>query len=376
MFTNNGLLDNRGPGILTNKGSLVNNHKLSNDGVFSNNPIGSIVNNSSFINYQNFDNTGSFQNNINGTVTTLGTLANEDELINLGTARIQQLGSIDNTGKFGNQGPLLIEDQYSTLVNEKSGVILNSGENSNIHNDGKIYNYGKIVSTCPINNRGDLWNTGTLSNEDWLENTGKIVNDGLLSITSTGQLFNYNSIVNNGTIEIAANGVLSGGVDNEGAGRVIRHKLSGTGIIIGDYDNDGIISPGASSGGKVLRGNLTHRKGGNKTIELGGVSDECRDRVGSEYDFIDVTGDLILDGGMLNVKLIDGFELEPNQEFIIAKVDGELTGTYEGLREGSMVGMFDSILNHFEMPLYITYTAGDGNDIALYTQDSFPFNIY
>ena len=110
-------------------------------------------------------------------------------------------------------------------------------------------------------------------------------------------------------------------------------------------------------------------------IELGGESDKNRNRTDTEYDFIDVTGDLIIDGGSLETSLIEGFKLERDQEFLIAKIDGKLIGHYEGLEEGDSVGMFESIYGH-RIDLHISYAAGDGNDIKLYTEPENPAIIF
>ena len=109
-------------------------------------------------------------------------------------------------------------------------------------------------------------------------------------------------------------------------------------------------------------------------IELGGESDKNRHRTNTEHDFIDITGDLIIDGGSLETSLIDGFKLERGQEFLIAKIGGNLIGHYEGLEEGDSVGMFESIYGH-KIGLHISYVAGDGNDISLFTAPENPVLI-
>ena len=47
--------------------------------------------------------------------------------------------------------------------------------------------------------------------------------------------------------------------------------------------------------------------------------------------------------------------------FNFLRVGGTLSGQYDGLGEGDLFGNFGS------EDLYITYTAGSGNDVALYT---------
>ena len=89
-------------------------------------------------------------------------------------------------------------------------------------------------------------------------------------------------------------------------------------------------------------------------IELAGLAT-------GEFDQLVVTGDLDLNGN-LRVSLIDSHVLGLDQQYLIADVAGNLTGKFFGLEnEGDWVGSFGGF------DLFITYQAGDGNDIALYT---------
>ena len=65
--------------------------------------------------------------------------------------------------------------------------------------------------------------------------------------------------------------------------------------------------------------------------------------------------------GLLNVELLDGFKLERGNRFDFLRVGGTLTGQYDGLGEGGLVGNFGG------EELFITYAGGDGNDVALFT---------
>ena len=120
----------------------------------------------------------------------------------------------------------------------------------------------------------------------------------------------------------------------------------------------------------LFTGDVTYGETSTKEIELGGSDSFEFHRNDTQHDFTEIQGDLLINGGQLNVSLIDGFELDLNHEFIIAKVDGELAGTFEGLEEGAIVGSFDSVYGQIPMNLFITYEGGDGNDIALYTADN------
>ncbi len=76
---------------------------------------------------------------------------------------------------------------------------------------------------------------------------------------------------------------------------------------------------------------------------------------------MDVTGDVEL-AGVLDVYLINSFELLAGMSFEILNVGGTLTGEYDGLDEGHKVGSFSGT------NLYITYAGGDGNDVTLYSR--------
>lgn len=206
---------------------------------------------------------------------------------------------------------------------------------------------------APVNSN-PKGSTYLISNGDY--NTGSIVNDG--TMLNPEVFYNYGIITNNGVIDFTGGGSIIGG-----------GTVNGNGKFIGDHDNTGTLAPGNSAGGMLFEGNLTVGETSTTEVELGGTDHFDFHRTDTEHDFVDITGDLIINGGELNVSLIDGFELSLDQEFIISKIDGELTGTFKGLQQGAIVGKFDSVFGEMEMNLFINYEAGDGNDIALYTED-------
>lgn len=119
-----------------------------------------------------------------------------------------------------------------------------------------------------------------------------------------------------------------------------------------DLVNDGgTIAPGDSAGTTHVLGDVT-LNAGSLAIELGGTG-------AGEFDNLLIDGSAIL-GGSLDVALLDGFTLEPNLSFEIIDIAGGQSGSFAGLAEGALVGTFGQ-------DLFITYTAGDGNDVALYT---------
>lgn len=117
----------------------------------------------------------------------------------------------------------------------------------------------------------------------------------------------------------------------------------------------GTLAPGTSTESLVIGGNVNFEPDSILEIELGGLSQ------GITYDLLQVQGNISLGSSVLDVSLIDLFMLDENQQFDIVEIGGSLAGTFGGLDEGSLVGNYNGI------NLFITYTAGSGNDIALYT---------
>lgn len=288
--------------------------------------------------------------------------SNDKTYVNQGIFWIDDGVGFGNSGTYNNQRSSDVQNGIYIMGPSDSnfGTFGNSGI---LNNDGYISNNGVINNTTPSGffyNNKSFANMGTFYNfaGGTLTNNGEFTNYGLLSNSST--------IINNGVIDNSNGGQIAGNVINKGSGKIINPSLKGSGVIIGDYKNTGIVSPGMSAGGHRFEGHFSHLKGGIKQIELGGSDNYNFHRINTEHDFIEVTGDLIIDGGALEVSLIDFFKLQRGQEFIIAKVDGEITGQYEGLDEGDSVGKFDSVYGD-KIDLRISYGAGDRNDISLYT---------
>ena len=86
----------------------------------------------------------------------------------------------------------------------------------------------------------------------------------------------------------------------------------------------------------------------------------------TKHDWMMVEGDVEL-GGKLDVSLVNNFKLKKRQSYEIINVKGERRGEFHGLKEGALVGKFQGKKGRKEK-LYITYEAGNGNDVALYTK--------
>jgi hypothetical protein len=263
------------------------------------------------------------------------------------SARAQQLPGNPNSGSI---------TVSSSVVNTLNPYTNNADGTINIEISGTLTNgtppvgYGGPVNAT-LKNDGTLTNSGTLATlqGSTIENSGTLTNYGTLS--NSGEIINNSggTLINNGTIDSE----LWGYFDNNGV-------ISGTGHITGNVYGSGTIAPGNSAGVFTIDGHLTHYDGGHQ-IELGGHFHGGGDKALTEFDWLDVTGNVEL-AGVLDVYLIDSFELLAGMSFEILKVGGTLTGQYDGLDEGRKVGSFSGT------NLFITYAGGDGNDVTLFSR--------
>ena len=220
-------------------------------------------------------------------------------------------------------------------------------------NDGFLTNAG----TFSVENGSTLNNNFALGKFDeisYLTNNGTLTNDGYF--------VNGGTLNNNGTLTNDVNGWLqnNGNIQTEDGTFINNGTLAGSGYINGDYTDQGVTKAGNSAGVLTINGDF-FKVDGSKEIELGGLFDGGGDKSLTEYDWLDVTGNVEL-AGTLDVSLIDGFDLQAGDAFNFLRVGGILTGQYDGLGEGDLVGTFSG------RDLFITYGGGDGNDVGLFTR--------
>ena len=145
-----------------------------------------------------------------------------------------------------------------------------------------------------------------------------------------------------GTITVNANGTLTnqagGTVNNDGTinASAISNwtndgTLTGTGLIIGDFINEGTFAPGDSPGVHTINGDYTEQ--GTLEIEIGGLT------AGTEYDFVNVIGanrTVFLNNptSTLVISFLGGFDarvLSVGDEFDIIQYTGSLAGTFSSV---------------------------------------------
>ncbi|MEQ8616232.1 MAG: hypothetical protein RIB44_06530 [Lacipirellulaceae bacterium] len=138
------------------------------------------------------------------------------------------------------------------------------------------------------------------------------------------------------------------------AGEEARFTMSGgdlqAGAVIGNlFLEGGAFSP-ASALETSIDGNLTLFSGSELAIDIEGTG-------AGQFDQIDVSGDLLITGGL--DLAIGAYTPMPGDVIPIGLIDGTLAGQFTGLGEDDVVATAGNV------DLRISYTAGDGNDIAL-----------
>ena len=234
-------------------------------------------------------------------------------------------GSVENFGEIKNFGGLLRIE--GNLVNDSSGFISGRGV---LIVGGEIRNEGVMAFTGDTDIEGDLTMAAGSS----------LVTSGF----STTTLFD--DLIHNGAeIRTSAGSatVLLGEATGSGS-------YTGTGTVFFEGD----LRPGNSPDIVSFGGDVVLGTNADTFIELGGNLEGLFDQLLIDGDF-DIDGDL-------SVSLIDGFELAAKDQFLIADVDGSLTGRFDGLEENALVGNFGG------RDLFITYNGFGGNaGVGLFT---------
>lgn len=227
-------------------------------------------------------------------------------------------------------------------------------------NDG-----GAVTCTDLINISDDLFITGTGGT---LSAGGEIVLRGDMHLTGSAPDIVGDLNIYNGSV-LTSDGAFTyflGDVQHEGAeistdslceSRFIGNysgsgPLTGFGFVVFEAD----VQPGELGGPDTTalvscQSNVAFESTASLSIELGGTTT-------GDYDSLYLEGNVELDG-LLGVSSLGGFVPDYGDSFVIVQIDGVQTGQFTGLSEGQLVTTIGDI------DLFITYTAGDGNDVAL-----------
>ncbi|QDT21307.1 LamG-like jellyroll fold domain-containing protein [Gimesia chilikensis] len=183
---------------------------------------------------------------------------------------------------------------------------------------------------------------------------GDISGDGSLTIAGAGEVilsgnssFTGATNVQDGVLKVEGTLATSEVIVATGA------TLGGSGSISAPVtiNADAALVPG-SSPGILSTGDLTLDADADLNIEINGTT------AGSEYDQIQVAGELDLTGATLNIS--SSFTAAAGDQFLLIDNDDvdAVTGNFVGLAEGTLFSFNGN-------QVYITYQGGDGNDVVL-----------
>ena len=235
--------------------------------------------------------------------------------------------SNSNTGEINNFGGTV--EFAGSLVNEFDSLISGRGlfvADGGWTNDGSIGLSGDFSDVL-----GDISNSST----------GSIVIGGgsLTTFFDDVEMLdpsNLNVVIGNNSRAVFF-GSYNGGSTGSGAAEIFGDLRPGNSPAAVSFGGDLLIGPSATT-----------------EIEIGGQL------AGDEHDQLQVAGNLSLSGALI-VAFIDGFESTPGQQFTIVQVEGNLTGEFAGLSEGTKVPGTD---------LTITYSGNGGNDVVLFADEA------
>ncbi|MEQ1903345.1 MAG: PEP-CTERM sorting domain-containing protein [Pirellulaceae bacterium] len=291
-----------------------------------------------------------------GVVNSLDTIIG-DRATSTGGVTVHGTGSQFNNTRdlwvgLNGQGRLNVLNDGKVVVGGHTqvgddGLITNihgtfAGNTVAINTNGIVFGRGRFEASGGWTNSGTMIFTSGTS-----EVTGNINNlpGGRVSTVGAGTTYFYGDVVHNGR-----------GIETDlGSTSEFHGMVSGSGPFTGAGTVRflGGFRPGSSPAIVSFEGNLEFGDAMETLIELGGLTD-------GQYDRLVVEGDLALDGDLM-VSLINQHQLSFNQEYLIADIGGLLSGQFNGFDEGALLGNFGG------HDLFITYQAGDGNDIAFFT---------
>ncbi|MEO0588136.1 MAG: hypothetical protein AAF078_10895, partial [Planctomycetota bacterium] len=265
--------------------------------------------------------------------------------------QVQRNGKIDIAA-----GTNIASLQEITLTSPDARIVSTTTANATLFNDGTLSGTGRVETlfnnrdggtvnaindtltfTQPVTNQpGAQINAinAELTFTDGLDNTGDI---NLVNSTVTGD------VNHNGTINAAGTNTFTG-------------TFSGSGTITGNATIvfDGNLSPGNSPGSLTIEGNATLAPTATLELDITGTTP------GTEHDTVLIGGDLDIDNALL-LLVLDAFAPTAGQTFNVVTIDGQRTGTFNALTQGTVVASTAGVT------LAIDYRAGDGNDLALRT---------
>jgi hypothetical protein len=279
---------------------------------------------------------GNLTNNVGGTISGTGQINND--LTNFGTIRASGSEHLVFNGA----------NNLNAMNVNLSGGTLEFTQSMTNRSGAAITGRGTLITSSAVPGGVGLVNEGLMSfSAGIIDVHGDLdqTSDGRIVTSGNGVTTFFDDVVHNGTeirTFLGSTTVFLG--EQTGAG-----NFTGAGVV--EYAGD--LRPGNSPATISYEGDVYLNSSVRTFFELGGLNS-------GQFDQLRINGDFNV-AGSLFVNLIDGHTLGVNQSYLIGEVGETLSGQFNGLGEGSLVGNFGGI------NLFISYAGGNGNDISLFT---------
>ena len=284
-------------------------------------------------------------------------LNNEGSILSDGQAgQIHIQGTTMNSGTIGaTNGGWIHVNNGASLTQTSGGTILADGGVVDIYassvitggildsrNGGQVFvGYNSDATLSNVTNLGSLskydlgtaFITGTsfVNNGTFTVNTLGYNNTTTVSIDSNVLLSGTGRIVLNAygsNWDTARLTAFNGTTITQGAG----HTITGQGNISANLLNGGILDPGFDTGYLQVSGALSLLDSSDLKFEIGGLAQALT------YDFLNVTGTVLLDG-LLDLSFTNGFEslINDTEVFTLMSAASPIAGVFDNAANGGRV---------------------------------------
>ena len=276
--------------------------------------------------------------------------------------------TVVNTGTLQGSGYMPVPLFINELFVEVSSL-------SFMEFDGDVENHGNMIleDDTFLGIYGDFVNHGLLESDD-----GGAAMDGM-TMAIPGSTFELNGFSNTSFGDLVNRGHLN--VNDFSFVEIsnFNHQLGADSsvfidqdatILIDNWTGDGSFngtgtmqvngdaSPGEPTAVVSIEGDL--HLGADSLLRL-----EFSGPTPGQYDQMLIDGDMIIaTDATLSLQFINGFQLQPNAQFFVANVGGNLSGSFFELNDGEIVGNLGGINIHISYNNGIVFTAVDPNALV------------
>ncbi len=266
------------------------------------------------------------------------------ELVNSGTFTLSDPDGAGSTSYHTFLGLQGTSTDQAIFRNTGTVTIANPGSTND-----RVYFDGDNAATSLIYNEGTFNVTSTGSGQTIVDSGTSFFNSGTLSVQS-GELYLDGLFTQTAGITEVTGGTL---FKRNSPLQINGGVLRGTGTIVGDVEfNGGELAPGLSPGTLTIDGDLILYSGSLFTIEITGAI------AGIDYDVVNVTGNMDLSGGVIELAFSNNYAPSPGDTFNFFNVNGTFTDASDVTVTGLLPGWtFDTSFDALSGTFALTSTS-------------------